>query len=355
MSRRDEYRKYRRSPEWGELRDSALLRTSGFCQFCGDFAAHVHHVKYPKQFGQEHPHSLVPVCERCHSISHGIQQMEALTDVETRSEISPTGTALRYLLSNGRVYASARSWFAALQVPPGMEPWFEKSLAVLAKIKKDLAGGALERSYLGTPVYRWHVVAEAMRGFDRQWYSHEFKSRPTNEKRAIDAFHDNYERLVSWGYDLQERALALAVNGKRELTDAVSQKQLIEAMKEAVAPRLRAHDDKLQEHDVVITEIIESSPAMRDQGEFITVKQAIAEQGLDASQMPLPGSRETLSGVAGQMLKKQRAEQGPSQLARLDGVSVATEMNTYRRGAIYAVLKEIRRQQPPGLLLVPRE
>ena len=353
MSRSDEYRSHLQSPQWRDQRTAALVRTSGYCQFCGDFAEHVHHVKYPKQFGHEHPHSLVPICNRCHKIAHGIQKMEALSDVEMRSEISPTGIPLKYLVSNGRVYASTRSWFTALKVPRGLVSHFETNVALIAKMKKDLAGGNLEMSHLNTLVYRWHAIAEALRGFDRQWYAHGFANRPTNEKRDIDEFHANYERLVAWGYDLQERALANAINGKRDLSAAVTQQQLVEAMKEAVAPRLRAHDDKLHEHDVVIAEIVEAVPAMRDEGEFITVRQAISEKGLDASEMPLysTGSRETLAGLAGQMLKNRKAEQGPSVLMRLEGASVTSEVNTYRRGEIYAVLKEINKGKPQRLPL----
>ena len=66
MSRKKEYARYLASPEWKEKRDLALARTSGFCQFCGTFAAHVHHVRYPKQFGHEHPNTLIPVCDQCH-------------------------------------------------------------------------------------------------------------------------------------------------------------------------------------------------------------------------------------------------------------------------------------------------
>src|SRR6266850_2559061 len=125
MARYDEYRLFLKSPEWQEQRDFALARTSGFCQFCGNFAEQVHHVRYPKRFGEEHPHSLIPVCERCHNASHGVQGMKALLNVEQMRELSPNGGQLRYLLSGGRVYASTRSWANALQVPGAMKSWFD--------------------------------------------------------------------------------------------------------------------------------------------------------------------------------------------------------------------------------------
>lgn len=123
-------------------------------------------------------------------------------------------------------------------------------------------------------------------------------------------------------------------------------------MKEVVAPRLRNHDDKLHEHDVVIAEIVDAVPTLRDQDEFITVKQAISEKGFDSTMMPLyPQSRENLSGLTGQMLKDRNTEQGGSVIARVDGQSRPIEMNTYRRRNIYVALDEIVRNKQHGLAL----
>lgn len=350
MSRRDEYKKYLQSSGWTENRDFALNRTSGFCQYCGAVATQVHHVKYPKQFGEEHPNSLIPVCERCHKISHGVQEMKQLTDATQMTDISPNGARLKYLLSGGRVYASAKSWARALQVPNSMLVWFETGLARVAILKKDLAGGQLEMSYLNVPVYRWHAVAEQLRAFDREWNKNQYTSRPSHERKELERFYENYERLVSWGYDLQERALSSALNPITASATPITQETLIETMKEVVAPRLRDHDERLHKHDVVIAEIVEAVPALRDQEEFITVKQAISEKGFDATMMPLhPRNRENLSGLAGQFLKSRNAEQGESVVSRNDGRSLSTEVNTYRRRAIYGVLDEIMRNRPQRL------
>lgn len=349
MSRRDEYKQHLKSPEWKEQRELALIRTDGFCQYCGEVAVNVHHVKYPKQFGGEHPHSLIPVCERCHNISHGVQKMTKLVNITQMTELAPNGTQLKYLLSGARVYASAKSWARALQVPTPLSAWFEQGLPRTAILKKDSAGGALEASYLDTPVYRWHAVAELLRAFDREWHKHQYGSRPKQEQREIERFQNNYDRLVSWGYDLQERALSTALNPIVDSKAPITQDDLIEVVKQAVAPRLQSHDNKLHEHDVVIAEIKEAVPALRDPDEFISVKQAIMEQGLDPAQTPLlPQSRENLSGLAGQMLKAQSAEQGASVMSRVDGQSIIAEMNTFRRRNIYAVLREITRHKQEG-------
>lgn len=275
--------------------------------------------------------------------------MKSLTDVTQMTELSPNGTRLKYLLSGGRVYASAKSWGRALQVPESMTAWFETGLARTALLKKDLAGGNLEMSYLNTATYRWHAVAEQLRAFDREWYKTQFTSRPKQEQREIEHFHDNYERLVTWGYDLQERALSSALNATTSPTSPITQETLLGVMKQALAPRLRMHDDKLHEHDVIISELREAVPTLRDQDEFIPVKQAISEQGLDPTLMPLyPRSSENLSGLAGQLLKSRGVEQGASVIARIDGQAVSSVMNTYRRHDIYAVLAEITRNNQSG-------
>lgn len=353
MSRRDEYRRYLKSGAWRELRKTVLARTGGYCQFCGDFAEHIHHVRYPKQFGEEHPHSLIPVCDKCHKTSHGIQKMTALTNVVRMKDNSPAGTQLSYLVSEGRIYASAKSWMRALQLPQSMVVWFEQFLPVQALLKKDFSGGSLEATYDGIPVYRWHAVAETLRGFDRAFYKGEFRDKPTNAKQEIEVFHERYERLVAWGHDLQERAFMAALHKEKgSQTAPISEQNLAAVVSKAIAPRLHEHDDKLRQHDVVITEIIEAVPALRDDKEFISIRQAISEYGLDPSLMPLhPRSRETLPGLAGQTLTKRGAEKGGSAISRLEGQSIATAVNTYRRGEIYKVLDEIMRNKLDGLPL----
>lgn len=350
MTRRDVYIKYLKSLDWKENRAFALERTSGFCQYCGNVASQVHHVKYPKKFGEEHPHSLIPVCERCHNISHGVQEMKSLTDVERMSELSPNGTQLRYLLSEARVYASARSWAKALQLPISLGTWFETGLARTAMLKKDLAGGRLEMTYDNTVVYRWPAVAEQLRVFDREWHNSNYKSRPKQEQKEIQRFYENYDRLVSWGYDLQERALSSVLNSSNERKTPVTQEALIETMKLAVAPRLHAHDEKLHEHDIVIEELKESVPMLRDKDEFITVRQAISEQALDPESMPrYPQSNETLPGLVGQMLREKGFEQGVTEITRLEGRSLPIEVKTYRRCDIYEVLGLIVQSKQRGL------
>ena len=278
--------------------------------------------------------------------------MKVLTNVTLHEEFSPNGTQLKYLLSETRLYASARSWERALQVPKAMSEWFTGGLARTAMLKKAAATGELEMLYHGVAVYRWHAVADLLRAFDFSWRQHGYKSRPRNEQQQIQRFHESYERLVAWGYDLQERALTHALQRKADPAAAVSKEMLVSAFKEAVAPRFHDHDHKLRHHDVMIADIKDKMPTMRDENEFISVRQALNEKGLDPEQLPLhPATLETLSGLTGRMLKDQRAERGPSAIARIDSQSKTREVKTYRRRDIYAVLAEILRNRQGGLTI----
>lgn len=358
MTRRDEYRAYLQSPEWQERRQLALARTNGLCQHCGQIATQVHHVKYPKRFEEDHPHCLIPVCDRCHDIHHGVQHMDALPEATQMADISPSGSRLTYLISSGRIYASAQSWARALQVPDCRQAWFKAGLSRSATLKNAVYGGNLEMSYKEITVYRWPVIADVLRAFDREWFKSEFKGKSRTEQAEMELFHNNYERLVEWGTALQERAMFAALQAKTAPPTAASKampitsEMLIETIKEAVAPRLRNHDEKLNEHAVFITELQEAVPTMRDQDEFITVKQALSEKGLDPEQMPLhPQSSETLSGLAGQMLKDRKVEQGQGVPTRLDwqGKGFAKLMGAYRRRDIYSVLDRITQHKQHGL------
>lgn len=230
---------------------------------------------------------------------------------------------------------------------------FETGLARMALLKKDSSGGDLDMIYDNIPVYRWHAVAAQLRYFDREFINTGYKSRPPAERRKLEEFHDNYERLTNWGYDLQERAIASMLNSRRSLpvsvSPAVTQDALIETIRQVIAPRLHDHDGKIKQHDEMLEKIKESVPALRDENEFISVKQAIMEHGLDPSVMPLhPRSRENFSGLAGQMLKSKGAETGEKIMSRLDGGAVGTQMNTYKRRDIYDVLKEIMSHKQEG-------
>lgn len=72
------YKDYLKSPEWMDLRNAAYKRANNKCEFCGNPAVAVHHVKYPKNYSQDTLENLVAVCKSCHDKSHGIRTDERL-------------------------------------------------------------------------------------------------------------------------------------------------------------------------------------------------------------------------------------------------------------------------------------
>lgn len=82
MNRSSEYRDYLGSKEWRDIRNLVMDRSRGTCELCRqEPASQVHHVRYPKMFSQDHPDNLLALCDRCHSMQHGIRIKQVGPDV----------------------------------------------------------------------------------------------------------------------------------------------------------------------------------------------------------------------------------------------------------------------------------
>lgn len=278
-------------------------------------------------------------------MSEAARDLKVIQEARILTEYIPNGGKLKYLVAGARVYASARSWERGLQVPRSLSAWFLNGLPRVALLKRANGGGELECIFRDVAVYRWHAVADLLRAFDRKWYRDEYKGAERGEREALARFHANYEHLIAWGYDLQERALghALAVTSPGD--GPVTQEQLADVLGRAARPR--PAPEPVSQRDLVISEIKQSLPVFRDGQEMITIRQAVAEQGLDPTLMPrYPASQETLTALAGRLLRERRAERGPVVVSRPDGQTTPKQTNTWRRQDIYEVLKELltRRQ-----------
>lgn len=69
-----DYQDYLKTSQWGELSRQARERAGDKCETCGSSPGHVHHVKYPKRFDEDHVDNLVVLCRRCHGLMHGIRE-----------------------------------------------------------------------------------------------------------------------------------------------------------------------------------------------------------------------------------------------------------------------------------------
>lgn len=68
------YNDFLESLEWKVKREAVMERSKGLCEVCDDgvtVAVDVHHVKYPKRWGQEPITDLLAVCRKHHQILHG--------------------------------------------------------------------------------------------------------------------------------------------------------------------------------------------------------------------------------------------------------------------------------------------
>jgi hypothetical protein len=286
--------------------------------------------------------------------------MEELASVESYKVIAVTGKPFPHLISDeGKVWSTIEHWCTSLQIPRFLRQRFEIQIENAAR-DEEQAGNPCQARYQQKVVFRWHAAMRAMEHFEHAYHAEQYRDlknrRWTEEEReAMELVHKNYRALVRWGQDLQEQAFSAKLAAAREAakSQGVSPEMLLAAIKQAVAPRLHAHDEKIAEHDVVIGAIKEAAPFLQDQQEFITLRQGAMELGKDPAMMPnFPRTKENLCGIAGRLLRERGAETGAPVAARLDGSPVTAEMNTYRRGDVYAVLRELTKPSDQSSLLL---
>jgi hypothetical protein len=95
--------------------------------------------------------------------------MKALSNVQIMREFAPDGGRLNYLVSEGRVYASAKSWRRAFQVPESMASWFDSRTASTPYIRRATVATICRDHTKESPCPRvpLRVVAMSLRNFDQ--------------------------------------------------------------------------------------------------------------------------------------------------------------------------------------------
>lgn len=82
--KKDSYAKYLEGPVWKKIRAAALKRDKHKCRACGDRARVVHHIRYPKNLGEEKMEWLYSLCAPCHDAIHraaGSMTLKAATNL----------------------------------------------------------------------------------------------------------------------------------------------------------------------------------------------------------------------------------------------------------------------------------
>lgn len=77
------YEEYLQSPLWASIRVRVLKKKGVRCVLCKKWARHIHHRNYTRSVmnGQSIRH-LVPLCETCHELEHGIRRAASQTAVK---------------------------------------------------------------------------------------------------------------------------------------------------------------------------------------------------------------------------------------------------------------------------------
>jgi hypothetical protein len=339
IPRREEYNAYLRSDAWRVKRAQVLVRSGNACEHCGELAVIVHHLRYPRALGTEPLTDLIAVCQRCHDLHHGVRPMtktEVIREASVVQHPSPSGRPFQCIETAGRLFATVEAWGRALG-------WDDLGYLESSLIGITCSNPEWLADYQGRRVYRWHAVDDALLAFAKAHEDHGHRSREPIIRAAYERLYENYKALRNWGRDLQERAILDAYQKGKRITPTLTPIEHIAMAMQQLVPQVQQHEAKIIEHDEKIAEIAKALPAPRDPNEFITVKQAIAERGLDASILPVPESRWNLAQIAGHRLAEAGAERGEPIPSRLDGVAVVKPVQTYRRSAIFAVLEELMR------------
>lgn len=322
------------------LRQAALSRAKDQCEYCKEKAEHVHHVRYPKH-GQPHTiDMLVAVCSRCHDISHGAKEMNALTNAKNTSLNGPFDNSVTVYHANGLIWGSIEQWCKVLQAPYFMPEYMRVTAENQAALLK---GGTYSASCGGIKVYRWPAIAAALDLWHRDWMikvsKGELGKMETNKRAESTQFARNVARLKAWGYELQERELQNAMNsrmtseqstsGLADVNDVNQAMQAIQILALATQTVLAKHDADIEKHEDRLDDLKRETPTFRDPDGFVTVKQRCQERSAPFG-IVVEG-RMNLPQACGHFLQKNGYQKGSSQKERLDGSSLMTDVATWRR------------------------
>lgn len=339
------YDEFLKSDEWQELRKATFARAKYLCEYCKEPADHVHHVRYPKK-GQKHTlDMLVSVCTRCHDISHGAKEMDALTNPKNTTLAGPYDNAISVYHANGLIWASIEQWMKVLQAPYFMLEFLSRNADMQAALLK---GGQYSATCGGMTVYRWIPIAAALDLWHRQWMvkvsEKQHVAMPTTLRAESEKFARSIFKLKTWGWELQEKELQAAL--KARMTPEQSDEGIVDTKQAMIAIQNLAqasqvvfedHDKRIAQQDEDIKQIKKDLPAYRDPEEFISIKQRCLELCLPFA-IRVQGQM-NLTQACGQYLKQIGAQQGSKQMERLDGRSLTVPVDTWKRNDIDIAVK----------------
>lgn len=308
---RSSYARYLGSPEWREKRLAVMKRSHGKCEFrCGRDAAHVHHVRYPKVLGTEPLEDLVAVCERCHETAHGIKRESMMKELIVREF---HGEPVAYFIDND----TGEPWFSFHQTLLALGHGGELSKATSNRVRAEIWGflddderrivdmpgddGELSRRYFVSESGTYHIAfkLDTPKSIPfRRWIT----------KEVLPAIRR------TGGY----------ANESRKQVDGNPMEAL-----ELFFALGKDHDDRIVKLERTVN---------RDPDQPVLIIVACRELGHEPNLMA--HGRQTLASRAGQILRQRGVQPGPKQWIRLEGSSIDTQVNTWRREDAYSAIAE---------------
>lgn len=326
-------------PEWHELRDAAMRRANGACEYCGALAVHVHHVTYPKFRGSEHPDTLIAICADCHDLSHGKKPMNypVVATQPVRIEAF-SNKPISIVPHNKHLYATDAGYCDGMGLPTINRPYFCERIAQTALLMTGTSDEPIAIIHNGLVHYRLHVALKALENWYHEVLKHDHKITGTRAQiEALKECRNKYLQWQKWMWDLASKELGARAAGGAGLVAMpnhpvadVSPQEWLASFRQAlgfIAPKVAEHDSRLARVEAVVH---------RDPTEYVTVRQACIE--LAALPEQVVYGRVNLETRVGALLREEGAEHGPEVITRLSGNALSVPVRTWRRADAYRVI-----------------
>lgn len=326
-------------PEWRELREAAMRRADGRCEYCGEPAVHVHHVSYPKFRGEEHPDTLVAICADCHDLSHGKKPMNYPAVAAQPIRITAfSGTVISVVPHNKHLYMTDGALMEGLGTPKLIRGYFGQRIAQSALLLSGQSDEPIAIVVGGIIHYRLHVGLVALENYYHEVLKNERRTTGSRaELEAMNECRDKYRAWQGWLHDLAAQAIESKVAQRVGMTAPpnqpvadISPSAWLMSIREAVsmiAPKVAEHDQRIARVEAVVH---------RDPTEYVTVRAACMELAVLPEQIVY--GRQNLETRVGMLLANEGADCGPEQMTRLSGNSLAVPIKTWKRGDAYRVI-----------------
>jgi len=232
------------------------------------------------------------------------------------------------------VWAPQDAWADALVMPNNLRISLFAGLHARARLLSKDRGEVFELPDEKNKMWlRWAVIQDALLAW---FYRAEERKRRADRLSDDEEFlYGNVRAIRAWGDKLQEEALAGALSMSTITpahTPALEQAIVMLAnLTQGTKLELENHNTRLSAIETVV---------YRSPDEFVDAKSFISERGM-ATDLVVPGTRQTLQQWLGNKMVAENAERGESRNTRIEGTSRIATVNTYRRRDLESMIKRV--------------